>query len=377
MKTKKIIWCIQQLDHIGGTEQVSIDLMNSLVSFYQIVLVSTAKIDASNIVYKLDPRIETVSLNVPSEIVRLDQSLASALSSHRYFKYLSYLFRAFYYYFIKRFSLRKKVRKLQSEGSVVISSSLDSYFYAPKKGRVIFHYHFDQNHFLSRGERFCFKIAPKPNQFIFLTKSYYEDIKSKLPKLNATYIYNPVRFSSVKNLDYKGNSLVFVGRFSEQKDPLLALKVAKKLKDDNFPFSLKMFGEGHLKTQMEEYLISNHLEDCVSICPPSKDIKNEFLNADMLLFTSAYEGHPLVLLEARSLSRPVVLNRYNRSVDEICEDNYDSLVVDSRDENEFAKRIEETFSDLEQLKRLKANCYESSLKFSKEEIVESWKKLLG
>jgi hypothetical protein len=71
MTMKKLFWCIQQLDRFGGTETVSVQLMNLLCPYYDITLVCTSKLEGE-VVYDLDPRLKVVYLDVPSEVGRFD-----------------------------------------------------------------------------------------------------------------------------------------------------------------------------------------------------------------------------------------------------------------------------------------------------------------
>ena len=75
---KKIYWHIQQLDKIGGTEEVSIVLMNALAKYYDVTLICTSRI-SDKICYTIDKNISIFNLELPNDISIYDQY---------YYKYL-------------------------------------------------------------------------------------------------------------------------------------------------------------------------------------------------------------------------------------------------------------------------------------------------
>lgn len=377
---KKIYWQVQQINRIGGAEMVSIDLANHLSDDYDITLISTVEFDKDTIPYYIDPKVKVISMGVPKRVERIDVLTKKYLKHFRIFSLIGLYCQFFYHYFLKIGGYRKKIEEMILENdATLICSAVDSYRMAPKKGRVFFHFHFDGPTFFRFDNYPVFKVSRKPDKWIFLTKTARNDVIKKVSKIeeNSVYIYNPSRLERVLDTEYHDNTIIFAGRFNTQKNPMLALAVAKSLKDRDFPFKLKMFGDPVMKKKMDAYIEENHLGDVVELYPPSNDIKKEMLQADILLMTSVYEGLPLVLLEANALSRPFVLSRWGEVVDELFPDDSAGIVVDGWDAEIYADKIIELLSDKEKLKKAKQSAYESAERFTHKRIIPEWKKMLG
>ncbi|MEN7536414.1 glycosyltransferase [Aurantiacibacter flavus] len=101
-------------------------------------------------------------------------------------------------------------------------------------------------------------------------------------------------------------SLLFVGRLEPQKNPLLALATATKLRDMGVPFALTMIGGGAMESRMRHEVVRLGLEDHVTLQGHVSNPVPFFRQADMLLMTSRYEGVPAVIGEALVAGVPFV-----------------------------------------------------------------------
>lgn len=375
---KKIYWWVQQLNRIGGTEMVTIDLANHLCDTYDITLISTVKIEGK-IPYDIDPHIKVMSLEIPTRCERYDYLSKKYLSHGRIFSYLGLVFQIGHYYVFRRHHYRRLIEKhLLDEDATLIGSSIDTYILSPKKGRVFFHYHFDSDSFFGRDYKMI-KMSRVPDKFIFLSEATENEVVAKREDLKdkATFIYNPIRFEPVKNEEYHNNTILFVGRYAEQKNPILALDIAKALKEKNFNFKLKMFGEGPLNEDVKKYQLDNHLEDVAEVNPFSNNIKEEILDSDLLLVTSRYEGFGLAMSEANALSRPWISSNWGSILKERLSEGRNGIIIDSENPEDYAKAIMDLLNDKDRLLEMKKASYEESKKLSKEVIIPKWKELLG
>ena len=373
---KKLYWWIQQINRIGGTEMVSIYLANHLCDKYDITIISTTKIDGE-IPYQINPKIKLESLNIPQRVEQYDFLSKKYLKHFRIFSYLGLVFQIAYYYIFRRNHYRSLM-----EGKIghdtLICSSIDTYLLAPMKGRVFFHYHFDSESFFKR-DYFAIKRSRIPNKFIFLSKATMDEVAAEREDLKdkVTYIYNPIRFKPELNLDYNDNTITFIGRYAEQKNPILALDIAKSLKEKGFNFKMKMFGYGPLNEKIKKYHQDNHLEDVVSLNGFSNDVKKEIFSSDVLLVTSKYEGFGLAMSEANALSRPWVSSNWGTVIQERLMPGRNGIIVDSENPEDYANTLIELLNDKERLNHMKKASYEESQKLSKEAIIPLWEELLG
>lgn len=372
---KKIFWAIQNLEYIGGTETVSIELMNLLADSYEIHLVcSTAVKEKVN--YDLDPHIKIHNLGIPQEIGRFDQFWAQYGKNHQYEKRIKLLWMTFKEYVLHRNRRRKLIASWMGEGDIYVGSALDSYLNAPKGVKTFFHFHFDAHSFLSFWNRAALCLCSKPEGFIFLTNATLQAVKSKKKHLKAVAIHNPIKFDSILSTELHNHSLLFVGRFSEQKDPFLALNVAKCLHEDHYPFTLTMMGEGHFLDEMKKFVKKNDLSE-VKIVTGHTTTREDFLSYDLLLCTSTYEGFCLVKNEANAASMPVVTSRWDGPIDEVFDSSSDGFIIEGRNPRDYANKIEELLNDETKFKEMKKRAFENSLKTSPSQIKEQWISLFG
>jgi glycosyltransferase involved in cell wall biosynthesis len=172
-----------------------------------------------------------------------------------------------------------------------------------------------------------------------------EYIFSRLISRKTSVIYNTLNLSLIKrksliNIGEKSD-IIFIARFTAQKDPLRFVKIISKL-IDIIPSHLKvmMIGEDEgLKEEVKQYIknlgISNHfiIKDFQS--NPYPYIKS----SSILVLTSKYEGFGLVALEAMYLGKPVVCTNVGGLVD-IVTPECGYLCISDRDfEDEIIKLL--------------------------------------
>jgi len=108
--------------------------------------------------------------------------------------------------------------------------------------------------------------------------------------------------------DPNSRLLLFVGRFEGQKDPLLLLEAFRRLNGLAAATRLVMIGEGSLEPDIRAFVDSHGLAESVLLPgpQPQAEIVRWMNAADCLCLSSAYEGMPIVVLEALRCGLPVV-----------------------------------------------------------------------
>lgn len=94
--------------------------------------------------------------------------------------------------------------------------------------------------------------------------------------------------------------LLFVGALVSGKNPMLALKVAHLLKQNNFSFEFFFCGEGDQMDQMVKFINDNNLSKEVFLMGnmTSDDLKEMYKKSHFLVFLSDSEGWPKVVAES-------------------------------------------------------------------------------
>jgi glycosyltransferase involved in cell wall biosynthesis len=133
-----------------------------------------------------------------------------------------------------------------------------------------------------------------------------------------------------------------VGRFEEAKDyPTMIAGFARLAAD--YPRSrLLLVGKGSLRDQVEQLVRAGGLEERVHFLGVRRDVPEIMSAADGYVLSSAWEGMPVVLLEAASTGLPIVATRVG-GVAEVVEDGTTGFLVPPADPSALAnamKRIE-------------------------------------
>ena len=112
--------------------------------------------------------------------------------------------------------------------------------------------------------------------------------------------------------------LVCVGRLCEAKGQLLLIEAAYLLAKKAIDFELLLVGDGEMRAELEALIARYGLNDRVRITGwvDSDRVREEIIAAQGLILPSFSEGLPIVIMEAMSLSRPV-LSTYVAGIPEL------------------------------------------------------------
>jgi glycosyltransferase involved in cell wall biosynthesis len=124
--------------------------------------------------------------------------------------------------------------------------------------------------------------------------------------VDAAGEFDPAAVQPIEGVGASAPAILWPGRLVEQKDPLLTLEVARRLRDRGAAFELHMVGDGWLRDQVHRRADELELGDVVRFHPPTQEIARWLAAADVTLMTSAYEGVPYVIYESLAMGVPVV-----------------------------------------------------------------------
>ncbi len=104
-------------------------------------------------------------------------------------------------------------------------------------------------------------------------------------------------------------TVLFVGRFTEQKDPLTllhAIRFLQEAPDDERKITAIFAGDGPLRSASELLAHELKIENCVRFMGNCDEVPRLMAAADVLAMPSRFEGLPLAVLEAMSAGLPVI-----------------------------------------------------------------------
>lgn len=133
----------------------------------------------------------------------------------------------------------------------------------------------------------------------YLKKYLVNTYKNKNKKI--TVIHNGVDTNFFKPSS-KGakNKISWIGRFSEEKNPLLFVELAQK----NKKFDFVMAGDGPMYELVKQYIKDNQIHN-LKLLGNIKNSKSLIDESRVIVMTSIMEGLPIVILEAGSMGKPV------------------------------------------------------------------------
>ena len=120
--SKKIFWCLQQLEFVGGTETVSIQLANMLVEQYDydITFIISFDSDLSKTPYTISPKIKIIQLGINKDLARFDDNYKKYFKQGHLIKSTKLLNSALGVFAFNTTKYKKKISSLISEDDILI-----------------------------------------------------------------------------------------------------------------------------------------------------------------------------------------------------------------------------------------------------------------
>ena len=183
------------------------------------------------------------------------------------------------------------------------------------------------------------------DNIVFVSNDAKKQFEKLYPdnKIKKTVIYNLIDSEAIsryrKNYDCDLEDRIFnivsVGRLHSIKGFDRLIRIAKKLKDDNYKFHIKIIGEGEERINLENLISEYHLEEYVSLSGYVNPPYSLMADADLFVSTSLAEGYSLVLCEAFCLGLPVVSTKTTGPI-ELIDNNKYGLLTDHDDESIYS-----------------------------------------
>lgn len=125
-----------------------------------------------------------------------------------------------------------------------------------------------------------------------------DQTKNILPFFTASFYEKDIE--SIDKDFSKNLNFLFVGSLVEGKQPIYAIHLVEKLKASGKNVSLKILGEGPLKSDLENYIESNNIKDFIQICGGISliELKEEYRKSHFSILPSKSEGWPKAVAEA-------------------------------------------------------------------------------
>lgn len=169
-----------------------------------------------------------------------------------------------------------------------------------------------------------------------------------------------------------GRQLLAIGRLVKQKGfDLLFLALAQmNQRFDNW--SLTLVGSGPEETVLRELAAQLNILSKVAFVPHSKVLASYYINSDVFLLPSRFEGSPLVLIEAQSFGLPCIAFDCPTGPQEILAHGENGFLIPPGNTAEFADAIELICMDAGLRARMRSAARSASTRFSESSILPRW-----
>ena len=152
--------------------------------------------------------------------------------------------------------------------------------------------------------------------------------------------------------------IIWVARFIKWKHPEVVVKLAKRLKKQNYNFKIQMLGTGKLEEKIKKQIKNNKLEDVLEIVGqvPSDKVKGYMEKANIFIGTSdSFEGWGAVINESMNAGCAIVASKKMGSVPFLIGNNETGLMYENY--KDLENKVKLLINDSDLRKKLSKNAY--------------------
>ena len=188
----------------------------------------------------------------------------------------------------------------------------------------------------------------------------------------TSVIPNPITTPSLEVSPLSDKVILAVGRLDNQKNFPELIDIWALIAKDYPDWKLRIVGEGYTDVRILKKVKEHGLEEQFELCPFTKEIQKHYLSASIYAMTSAFEGLPLVLVEAESMGLPLVSYACPCGPRDIIRDGQDGFLVEPGNQKAFASRLRQLIEDEELRRRMGQAAKINSQRFSLENVMKQW-----
>jgi amylovoran biosynthesis glycosyltransferase AmsD len=204
-----------------------------------------------------------------------------------------------------------------------------------------------------------------------------DGVRLKRLNRNVNVIPNAVSFYPETPALLQNKIILSIGRIEYGKGYDLLLDVFESFSAQNNDWSLRIIGDGPLKSEIVSRINRLGLHNRIAILPTSDLIIEDYLNSSVYIMTSRTEGLPMVLLEAQACGLPILAFNCETGPAEIIHNDSDGFLIDLFDVDDMALKLQKLCSDVDTRKAFGRNARESVKRFFPVPIYTKWEELFN
>ena len=212
------------------------------------------------------------------------------------------------------------------------------------------------------------------DRFVVLTE---EDKVSWTELNNVIVIPDPLAFTIDEVSPLANKRVMAVGRYVYQKGFDLLLQAWAKMENQHSDWELVVYGMGD-RDPYEQIIDDLRIDRSrCHLYGSTPDIKKEYLNSSLFVFSSRFEGFGMVLIEAMACGLPVVSFDCPCGPKDIVRHDEDGILVPSGDTDSLADAMHRLMSDDGLRKDMASKAIINVRRFQLDEIAQRWKTLFN
>lgn len=220
-------------------------------------------------------------------------------------------------------------------------------------------------------------LYPFAKGFVFQTQDAMDYFPEFIRK-KGVVIPNPVSGKVPER--YEGErrkEIVAVGRLEEQKNHKLLLEAYKDFSKVIPNFTLKIYGKGDLKQELENYAAGLEIGESVIFADFAKDVLEQIRDSYMYILSSDYEGISNSLLEAMAMGLPVISTDCPIGGSKmLIKDHENGILVPVGDRKALSDAMIELAKDKDFTEKISMKALSVKKNYSTEKIAEMWQMVI-
>lgn len=372
-KKKKITILALHLNY-GGVEQYISSLCKMLEDNYDIEIISTYKIsekpafpfsDKINIKYLINDK--------PNR-----EELKSAIKNKNIIGIIKEGFKSIKILYLKKYRNIKVIREIYSDYIITTRE-----FHSKLVGYYAYHdiikiatehnYHNNNNKYIKKVINSIIGF----DYFIVVTENLKEFYQDKIRKTKCINIPNVIDKLPNKSTKLKNNNIINVGRLETEKAQAELIYIVKELKKDIKDIKLFLIGDGSLRTQIEQKIKDNNLEQNIILTGfiPKEEIEKYMTDSKLFVMTSHTESFGLVLIESMSYKVPCIAYDSADGATVLLKNDI-GILVENRDKKQMINQIKKLLQDDKLLKKYSEKGYNECQNYLGENVKKKWLEIL-
>lgn len=374
----KIVYCVNNVSHIGGVPKVLAIKANVLVENYnhEVYIVESDPYEFVAESAQFSPKIKFIDLNIHYDKLPVSGKWNPFGIYHR----------------ACRLHRQRLVATLESiRPDIVISlGNEDKFFLTSIRGpwkkirefhwttnirEILYGCYSTRNHIIAKILDFIESqfVLRKFDSIVLLSENEKQRYWSK--RKNVCVIPNPRTFHCDSISELKSKKLISVGRLQYQKNYESLIRIISVVNKVFPDWSLEIYGDGPDREKLQNQINAFGLTKTIELKGNTKHIKEVLLNASCFVLSSRWEGMPLVMIEAMTCGLPIIAYDCPSGPRDLIADGENGYLIPYGDETAFASKVMELIENENLRVRLGAEAKAKSELYAIDRIMSIWQDL--